>query len=127
MRTLGIAVAAVIALALPARPRRRTQAPILTASGGNVHGYRMFLVGGSNSAELDLIRKSHGETQTHILANVGTNPIAYTAAADLSTAQLDSKWGPHGSVSFTFKATGAPKEVLPADCTGKAAESRTAS
>jgi hypothetical protein len=123
MRAFVIALA--LALAVPAAASAQTTAPVLTATGGSVHGYRMFLIGGSNSAEVDLIRKTHGSTQSHVLSNVGTTPISYTAAADLSTAQIDSRWGPHGSVSFSFKATGAPKKILPADCTGKPAQSRT--
>ncbi len=122
--TARAAVAGALLLALPAAAGAVTFLPTLSASVGSAKHYQALFSASQFQAELDFVRTLHGATQTHTLQNYGTAGIAYTAASDLSTAQITSSWGSHGKVSMTFTATGPTRRELPKGCTGRAALSR---
>jgi hypothetical protein len=117
--------AVLLLLALPAVAGAVTSLPTLSATVGSVKHYQVFFSATTFGAELDFVRTSHGATQDHTLQNNGPAGVTYTAAADLSTAQIVSSWGPHGKVSLKFTATGRARNTLPKGCTGKPALSRT--
>jgi len=122
----GLTAGALLLLALPATAGAVVATPpTLSASLGSVKHYTVDFNATSFGAELDFIRTSHGATQSHALANYSQSGVTYTAASDLSTAQITSSWGSHGKVSMTFTASGPAKKVLPPGCTGRAALSRT--
>jgi len=118
-------VGALLLLAMPAVAGAVTFLPTLSASVGSVKHYTVYFNATSFGAEIDLIRTSHGATQSHTLQNNGSTGVSYTAASDLSTAQITSAWGSHGKVSMTFTASGPAKKVLPPGCIGRAALSRS--
>ena len=123
----ALAAAALIALALPAAAGAVTSPPTLSATIGSYKHYKVYFSATPfGGGELDFLRTSHGATQSHTLENDGAaTGVTYTAAADLSTAQIVASWGSHGRVAMTFTASGAAKRVLPPGCTGRAALSRT--
>jgi hypothetical protein len=123
-----VAGAVLLVLALPSSALALTAPaaePILTASAGTAKHYAVSFSASPYGAELDFQRSSHGSTQAHSLSNDGQAGVSYTAATDLSSATIVTKWGSHGKVSLTFKATGRARNLLPKGCTGKAALSRT--
>jgi hypothetical protein len=116
---------ALLALGLPATAGAVTALPTLSATAGSVKHYTVYFSASSFGSQLDFLRTAHGATQDHSLSNDGATGVAYTAAADLSSARIVSSWGSHGKVSMTFTATGRPRKLLPKGCTGRAALSRT--
>ena len=118
--------AALLALALPATAGAVTVPPMLSATLGSVKHYAVtFTATSFGGGELDFVRTSHGATQTHTLRNYGLAGVSYTAAPDLSTAQIVASWGSHGRVALTFTASGPAKRSLPPGCTGRATLSRS--
>lgn len=117
--------AVLLLLALPAMAGAAAGLPTLSATAGSVKHYTVFFSASAFGSEIDFLRISHGAQQDHTLQNNGVAGVTYTAAADLSTAQITSSWGPHGKVAMKFSATGRPRKQLPKGCIGKPALSRT--
>lgn len=122
--TARVAAGGALLLALPAVAGAVVTPPTLSASVGTTKHYQVEFSASPYGAELDFARTLHGATQIHTLDNYSSTGVSYTAAADLSSAQIVAAWGSHGKVSMTFTPTGPAKQELPKGCTGRAALSR---
>lgn len=117
--------AALLALALGTAAAGAATLPTLSATAGRARSYSVFFSASQFGAQLDFVRLAGGASQDHTLSNNGPAGVVYSAAADLSSARIISRWGSHGKVSMTFTATGKARRLLPKGCTGRAALSRT--